>query len=118
MLGLLLRVNSMPVFILALMVLVSPTLVILGHAIQKVGWSWSLLWIVAGAIGGGILLANLGARFYGLLIERDDRKTGQPEAGAIGAATGRAIVTLIWMVIFGWIGSGLGGFLACRYWVV
>ncbi|WP_041234089.1 hypothetical protein [Cylindrospermum stagnale] len=46
--------------------------------------------------------------FYGFIIWPDDRQTSPPPAGAIGAATGRAIMMLILMVLFGWIGSGLG----------
>ncbi|MFB2920080.1 hypothetical protein [Aerosakkonema funiforme] len=102
-------------FILVLILFVSPTLIILWSALSRVGFVWSLLWILAGSIIGGLLLAIAGAVFYGLLTAWDDRRTGPPEAGAISAGLGRTIVTLIFMVMFGWIGSGLGAFLAFNY---
>lgn len=102
-------------FILALIVFVSPTLMILGIALSRVGFAWSVLWILAGSIIGGLVLAIVGAVLYSLQIAWEDRQTGPPEAGAIGAGLGRGIVTLIFMVLFGWIGSGLGAFLAFSY---
>lgn len=101
--------------ILALILLVSPTLIILSIALSQFGFVWSLLWIPTGSIIGGLLLAIAGAVFYTLQIQAEDRLTGPPESGAIGAGLGRTIVTLIFMVIFGWIGSGFGAFLALRY---
>lgn len=115
MLSSVLDIGNMIGFILALILFVSPTLIILLNALSRVGFAWSLLGILAGSIIGAFLLAIVGAVLYGLHIKRSDRQTGAPKAGAIGAATGRAIVTLIFMVMFGWIGSGLGAFLAFSY---
>jgi hypothetical protein len=104
-------------FLLLLMVLVSPTLLILLNAKARFGLTWSLLLIPVGGIVGFVLMAICGAYFYGLITWLNDIQTGPPEAGAIGAATGRAIVTLIFMVLFGWVGSALGawtGVLLCQ----
>lgn len=87
----------------------------LSLALSKFGLVWSLLWILAGSIIGGLLMAIAGAVFYTLQIQWEDRQTGPPESGAIGAGLGRSIVTLVFMVIFGWIGSGGGAFLALKY---
>ena len=101
--------------ILALILLVSPTLIIILIALSQFGFVWSLLWIPTGSIIGGLLLAIAGAVFYTRQIEWEDRQTGPPESSAIGAGLGRAIVTLIFMVIFGWIGSSFGAFIGLRY---
>jgi hypothetical protein len=100
-------------FLLLFMVLASPTLLILWDAKARFGLTWNLLLIPVGAIVGFVLMAIAGAYFYGLITWLNDRQTGPPPAGAIGAATGRAIMTLILMVLFGWIGSGLGA-----WWIV
>ncbi|VXD13221.1 membrane hypothetical protein [Planktothrix paucivesiculata PCC 9631] len=104
-------------FLLPLVVLVSPTLFILWGAFARVGLSSRLLLIPVGGIVGFLLMAIAGASFYGFIIWLDDRKTGPPEAGAIGAATGRAIMTFIWMVLLGWMGSGFGAWWVTIYWV-
>lgn len=104
-------------FLLFLMVLISPTLLILWGAFARFGFTWSLLLIPVGAIVGFVLMAIAGAYFYGLIIWLNDRQTGPPPAGAIGAATGRAIMMFILMGLFGWIGSELGAWLATNYWV-
>lgn len=102
-------------FILALILFLSPSLIILSITLNRVGFVWSLLWILVGSIIGGLLLAIAGAAFYTFQIQWEDRQTGPPESGAIGAGLGRTIVTLIFLVIFGWIGSGCGAFLAFKY---
>jgi hypothetical protein len=101
-------------FLLLLMVLVSPTLLILLSAKARFGFTWNLLLIPVGGIVGFVLMAICGAYFYELIIWLNDRQTGPPESGAIGAATGRAVMTFILMVLFGWIGSGFGAW-AARY---
>lgn len=102
-------------FILAFVLFISPTLIILSIALSQFGLVWSLLWIPTGSIIGGLLMAIAGAVLYTLQIQAEDRQTGPPESGAIGAGLGRSIVTLIFMVIFGWIGSGGGAFFAFKY---
>lgn len=102
-------------FILAFILFISPTLIILSIALSQFGLVWNLLWILAGSIIGGLLFAIAGAVFYTLQIQEEDCRTGPPESGAIGAGLGRSIVTLVFMVIFGWIGSGGGAFLAFKY---
>ena len=102
-------------FILAFILFISPTLIILSIALSKFGLVWGLLWIPTGSIIGGLLMAIVGAMFYSRQIQEEDRQTGLPESGAIGAGLGRSIVTLVFMVIFGWIGSGCGAFLAFKY---
>lgn len=102
-------------FILALILFLSPTLIILANGLSRIGFAWSLGWILAGSIVGALGFAIIGAILYEFQIRWEDRQTGPPESGSLGAATGRAIVTLIFMVMFGWIGSGLGAFLALRY---
>ncbi|CAD5989496.1 hypothetical protein PCC9214_05584 [Planktothrix tepida] len=104
-------------FFLPLIILLSPTLFILWGAIVRVGLTWSLLLIPVGGIVGFVLMAIAGACFYDFMIKLEDRETGPPESGAIGAATGRAIVSFIWMILLGWIGSGLGAWLVTGYWV-
>lgn len=74
----------------------------------RFGFTWSLLLIPVGGLFGFVLMEIGGAYFYGFIIWLDDHQSGPPPAGAIGAATGRAIMMLILMVLFGWIGSGLG----------
>lgn len=102
-------------FILAFVLFISPTLIILSLALTQFGLVWGLLWILAGSIIGGLLMAIAGAAFYTLQIQWENRQTGPPQSGAIGAGLGRSIVTLVLMVIFGWIGSGGGAFLAFKY---
>ena len=92
----------------------SPLVIILGGAASQVGLDWKLLWILAGSAAGALILAIAGAILYNWLTWLDDLKTGPPEAGSLGAATGRAIVYLIFMVFFGWIGSGLGAWLVAK----
>lgn len=95
-------------FLLLMIMLVSPTLLILWSAIERVGLTWSLLLIPTGAMTGAVVMAIVGACLYEFIIRLNDRQTGPPPAGAIGAGLGRAIMALILMVLFGWIGSGLG----------
>jgi hypothetical protein len=102
-------------FILAFIVFVSPTLIILLIALSQFGWVWSLLWILAGSIITGLVFAIAGAVLYTLQVQWEDRQTRPPESGAIGAGLGRAIATLIFIVVFGLIGSGCGAFLAFKY---
>lgn len=101
--------------ILALIVFVSPTVIILLIALSQLGWVWGLLWVPTGSMIGGLLFAIIAAVLYTLQIQAEDRQTGPPESGAIGAGLGRSIVTLVFMAILGWIGSGLGAFVAFRY---
>lgn len=104
-------------YLLILMLLLSPTLIILWTTINRVGFIWSLLFIPLGAMTGFFLWGVGGAYFYTLLIWLEDRQTGSPEAGAIGAATGRAIVEIILMILFGWIGSGFSAWWVASHWV-
>ncbi len=105
----------MVLLIFALILLISPVGIFVAIALNQVGWIWSVLWIPAGSLMGGLLFAIVGAIFYTLQVQAEDRQTGPPEAGAIGTGLGRIIVTLVFMALFGWIGSGLGAFLAFRY---
>ncbi|MBD2626016.1 hypothetical protein [Trichormus variabilis] len=102
-------------FLLPLMLLASPTLFILWGAFNRLGFIWSLLLIPVGGMVGFILMAIAGASFYGFLIWLDDRKTGLPEAGSLGAFVGRGIMSLIIMVLLGWIGSGISAWLVSSY---
>lgn len=104
-------------FLLPLIILLSPTLFILWGAMGRVGLTWSLLLIPVGGIVGFVLMAIAGACFYDFMIKLEDRRTGPPESGAIGAATGRAIMSFIWMILLGWIGSGVGACWVTSYWV-
>lgn len=101
-------------YFLGLVLWFSPLAIVLWGAVSQVGLDWKLLWILAGSAAGALVFAIAGAALYNWLTWLDDLKTGPPEAGAIGAATGRAIVSLIFMVFFGWIGSGVGAWLATK----
>lgn len=83
----------------------------------RVGLTWSLLLIPVGGIVGFVLMAITGMYLCEFNFWLDDRQTGPPESGEIGATTGRAIMTFIWMVVLGWIGSGVGAWLVTGYWV-
>ncbi|MEA5515413.1 hypothetical protein [Nodularia sp. UHCC 0506] len=104
-------------FLLLFIVLISPTLLILWSALARFGFNWNLLLIPVGSIVGFVLMAIAGASLYEFIIWLNDRQTGSPPAGSLGAGTGRAILTFILMVLFGWIGSGIGAWLVRRYWV-
>lgn len=94
--------------LLLMMVLASPIFLILWSAIERVGLTWSLLLIPAGAMIGAVVMAIVSTCLYEFSIWLNDRKTGPPPAGAIGAGVGRGIMGLIFMALFGWVGSGLG----------
>ena len=102
-------------FLLFVMVLVSPTLLVLWSAIDRVGWTWSLLLIPAGAGIGAVVMAIIGGCLSTYSFWLDDLRTGPPGSGSF-AGLGRAIVTLVLMVLLGWIGSGVGAYWA-SYWI-
>ncbi|MBR8833000.1 MAG: hypothetical protein DSM106950_02885 [Stigonema ocellatum SAG 48.90 = DSM 106950] len=105
---------SMIQFLLLLMVLISPTLLILSIAIATVGFNWRLLLIPIGAIVGAILLSMSGFCLSYLLYWKDHDKNYQP--GSMGGFGG-GILTMMVMVLFGWIGSGFGACWVAKYWV-
>ena len=116
-------VDSLPDFIRALLpwmvgliILLSPTLLILWGAVARFGLTWRLLLIPVGSIVGFLLMGIVGAYWCNYNFEVDDRRTGPPEAGSF-AGLGRLIIILIVMVLLGWIGSGLGAWLVASYWV-
>lgn len=116
-------VDSLPDFIRALLpwmvgliVLLSPTLLILLGAVARFGLTWRLLLIPAGSLVGFVLMAIVGAYWSNYNFELDDRRTSPPEAGSF-AGLGRLIIIFIVMVLLGWIGSGLGAWLVASYWV-
>ena len=94
-------------FLLLMMVLVSPTLLILWMTIDQIGLTWSLLLIPTGAMIGAVVMAIIGACLSAYNFWLDDRQTGLPPSGSF-AGLGRGIVTLVLMVLLGWIGSGIG----------
>jgi hypothetical protein len=102
-------------FLLPLIVLLSPTLLILWQAFVQYGLTWKLILIPVGSIAGFILMAIAGLYFYECMIKLEDQRTGPLESGAIGAATGRAIMAFIWMILLGWIGSGVAAWLVMSY---
>jgi hypothetical protein len=103
--------------LLFLILLVSPTLIVLWVAIAHLGLVWSLLLIPLGAIGGAVLLGVGGGCLYEFLIMLEDRRTGLPESGSFGGL-GRAIVELIIILLGGWIGSICGSWLVANFWLV
>jgi len=116
-------VDSLPDFIRALLpwmvgliILLSPTLLILWGAVARFGLTWRLLLIPVGSIVGFVLMGIVGAYWCNYNFELDDRRTSPPEAGSF-AGLGRLIIIFIVMVLLGWIGSGLGAWLVARYWV-
>lgn len=104
-------------FLLPLIILVSPTLMIIWNTFARFDLTWRLMLIPVGGIVGFVLMAITGGCFYEFMINLEDQRTGPPELGAIGAATGRAIMSFIWMILFGWIGSGFGAWLVMSYFV-
>ncbi|CAD5990225.1 hypothetical protein PCC9214_05744 [Planktothrix tepida] len=116
-------VDSLPDFIRALLpwmvgliILLSPTLLILWGAVARFGLTWRLLLIPVGSIVGFVLMAIIGMYWCNYNFELDDRRTGPPEAGSF-AGLGRLIIIFIVMVLLGWIGSGLGAWLVASYWL-
>ncbi|WP_208344412.1 hypothetical protein [Aetokthonos hydrillicola] len=101
-------------FLLLLMVLISPTLLILGNAIAQVGLKWRLLLIPSGAIVGAIFMSILGFCLSYLLYWKEHDKNYQP--GSMGGVGGM-ILTMIVLVLFGWVGSGVGACWVAKYWV-
>jgi len=104
-------------FLLPVIILVSPTLMIIWNAFARFGLTWRLMLISVGGIVGFILMAIAGGCFYEFMIKLEDQRTGPPESGAIGAGTGRAIISFIWMILLGWLGSGFGAWLIMTYWL-
>lgn len=104
-------------FLLPVIILVSPTLMIIWNAFTQYGFTWRLMLIPVGGIVGFILMAIAGGCFYEFMINLEDQRTGSPESGAIGAATGRAIMSFICMILLGWIGSGFGAWLVMSHWL-
>lgn len=104
-------------FLLPVIILVSPTLMIIWNAFARFGLIWRLMLIPVGGIVGFILMAIAGGCFYEFMIKLEDQRTGPPESGAIGTATGRAIMSFISMILLGWMGSGFGAWLIMTYWL-
>ncbi|MBD2485569.1 hypothetical protein [Planktothrix sp. FACHB-1365] len=103
-------------WMVGLIILLSPTLLILWGAVARFGLTWRLMLIPVGGIVGFVLMGIVGAYWCNYNFELDDHRTGPPEAGSF-AGLGRLIIILIVMVLLGWIGSGLGAWLVASYWV-
>ncbi|MBR8832500.1 MAG: hypothetical protein DSM106950_00255 [Stigonema ocellatum SAG 48.90 = DSM 106950] len=99
-------------FLLPLMVLISPTLLILSMAIATVGFNWRLLLIPTGAMVGAILMSISSFYISHLLYWKDHDKNYQP--GSMGGIGG-GILTMMVMVLFGWVGSGFGACWVAKY---
>lgn len=103
-------------WMVGLIILLSPTLLILWVAVARFGLTWRLLLIPVGSIVGFVLMGIVGAYWCNYNFELDDRRTSPPEAGSF-AGLGRLIIIFIVMVLLGWIGSGLGAWLVASYWL-
>jgi hypothetical protein len=102
-------------FLFLAILLVSPTLLILWIAIDRVGLTWSLLLIPAGAMIGTVVMAIVGAYLSAYNVWLNDRENGLAPSGSMGGL-GAAIMSLVFMVFFGWIGSGIGACWA-NHWI-
>lgn len=103
-------------WMVGLIILLSPTLLILWGAVARFGLTWRLVLIPVGGIVGFVLMGIVGAYWCNYNFELDDRRTSPPEAGSF-AGLGRLIIIFIVMALLGWIGSGLGAWLVANYWV-
>ncbi|VXD16800.1 hypothetical protein [Planktothrix paucivesiculata] len=104
-------------WMVGLIILLSPSLLILWGAFARFGLTWRLLLIPVGGIVGFVLMAIAAMYLCNYNFELHERQTGPSEAGSLGGL-GQAIMALIAMALLGWIGSGLGAWLVANYWVV
>ena len=103
-------------FLLLLMVLVSPTILIVWSAFTRFGFTWRLLLVPVGGILGFVLMAIAGMYWCEYNIRLHERQTGPSEAGSFGGL-GQAIISFICMILLGWIGSGFGAWWAMSHWL-
>lgn len=103
-------------FLLPVIILVSPTLVIIWSAFTRFGLTWRLMLIPVGGILGFVLMVIAGMYWCEYNIRLQERQTGPSEAGSFGGL-GQAIMSFICMILLGWIVSGVGAWLIMTYFV-